>query len=258
MSHTEIEMEKVKHIVGYSGGAASAVVAKIVKDKYPDDTILLFHDTMTEPEDNKRFREEFASFIDAEIIDKSDGRNIWQVFEDEGYLGNGRNTMCSRILKQELSLEYLKKSQPAILYIGFTMEEHMRAQRVTARYMKHGIEVKFPLIEQKITKEECHHRIENCWNIRTPKNYEWAEHANCIPCIKGKKAYWGLIYMFEREAWQVASDYEEKFGQTIFTEAGSLKDEIGNCLRLANKYLEKRKAEKDQISLFDFPCECAV
>lgn len=248
----------MNHIVAFSGGLASAVAAKIVKDENPNETTLLFHDTKTEPKDNDRFRAEVAAYIGLPITEYSDGRDIWQVFEDEGLLGNGRNTPCSRILKQERSLKYLKDHQPAILYLGFTVEEWRRAQRSWARYKQHGIKVKFPLVEQKITKEECRHRVENCWKIRPPQMYEWAEHANCIPCVKGKKAYWGLIYKYAREAWDKASQAEKDFGHTIFTEAGSLENELPNCKRLAKKYMEKRKFNEKQESLFEFPCECAV
>lgn len=64
--------------------------------------------------------------------------------------------------------------------------------------------------------------------------------------------------MFEREAWNRAVQAEEKFGKTIFTEAGSLTEELDNCLRLAHKYLDKKDAANLQGELFDFPCDCAV
>jgi 3'-phosphoadenosine 5'-phosphosulfate sulfotransferase (PAPS reductase)/FAD synthetase len=248
----------MKHIVGFSGGAASSVVADIVAKKYPDTTILLFHDTKTEPKDNDRFRKDISNYINIPITNDSDGRNIWQVFKDCGYLGNGRNTMCSRILKQERSLKFLKANPESILYIGFTIDEWRRAQRTFARYQKHGIKVCFPLIDEKITKDECTHKIKDCWGIKLPKMYKWAQHANCIPCVKGKKAYWGLIYMFERKAWDRAVQAEKEHNATIFTEAGGLEEELHNCLRLAEKYLRKKTAESDQLSLIEYPCECAV
>jgi hypothetical protein len=248
----------VKHVVGFSGGAASAVVAKIVADDHPHSTVLLFHDTKTEPVDNDRFRAEVAAFVGLPITEYSDGRDIWGVFADEGFLGNGRNTPCSRTLKQELSMEWLLDHAPAILYIGFTVEEWPRAQRTSARYWAEGVETRFPLIEQNIGKEECLHRVKNCWGLTLPKLYEWADHANCIPCVKGKKAYWGLLHKFEREAWERAARAEEDFGHTIFTEAGSLREELDDCLRLADKYLRKKDFERRQETMFDFPCECAV
>ena len=247
----------MEHVVGFSGGAASAVVAKIVKDTFGSAT-LLFHNTHTEPVENDLFRAECAKFLGLPITDDSDGRDIWQVFRDEGMLGNGRNTMCSRILKQQRSLAYLKAHQPATLYLGFTVEEWRRAQRTSARYRQHGINVAFPLIEQKIGKAECLHRISNCWGIKLPTRYSFLEHANCIPCVKGKKAYWGLMYLYERTAWDRAVQAEEEFGFTIFTQAGSLKEELDNCLRLANEHLLKKDAARMQESLFEFPCECAA
>ena len=247
----------MEHVVGFSGGAASAVVAEIVAKENPGNTTLLFHDTKTEPEDNARFRDEASKHIGVDVTDFSDGRDIWQVFEDEGFLGNGRNTPCSRILKQEKSMEYLK-ANGGILYIGFTVDEWRRAQRTSARYAHAGIETRFPLIDNRIGKEECLHRVETCWGIDPPKLYEWAEHANCIPCVKGQKAYWGLIHMYERTAWERAVKAEDEFGHTIFTEAGSLTEELENCLRLARVYLAKKEDAKRQVDMFEFPCECAV
>lgn len=248
----------MKHIVAFSGGIASSVMAKIVADKFPHETILLYHSTNTEPEDNDRFRNEIANHIGIPITEDSDGRNIWQIFYDEKFLGNGRNTPCSRILKQQRSIAYLKAHQPAMLYVGFTLEEYRRAQRTFARYNKYDLKVHFPLITEKLTKDECMHKVVSCWGITPPATYSWAEHANCIPCIKGKKAYWGLIYMFERAAWEKASQVEKEFKQTIFTEADSLEDELINCLRLAKTYLHKKENKKSQMDLFEYPCECAV
>jgi 3'-phosphoadenosine 5'-phosphosulfate sulfotransferase (PAPS reductase)/FAD synthetase len=247
----------MNHIIGFSGGIASSVLAGLVLRENPS-AVLLFHDTKTEPADNARFRADVSKFLGVPITEDSDGRNIWQLFDDQGFLGSGRNTPCSHVLKQARSLNYLKNHLPATLYIGFTADEYDRAQRVFARYHQHGIETRFPLIENRLSKEECFHRVSNCWKLDPPHMYAWAEHANCVPCVKGKKAYWGLIYMKERAAWEKASEYEEKFGHTIFTEAGSLKGELPNCLRLAEQYLKKRDGGQRQASLFALPCECGL
>lgn len=247
----------MEHVVGFSGGAASSVCAKMVLDTFHSAT-LLFHNTKTEPADNDRFRAEVAKFLGLPITEDSDGRDIWQVFHDEGYLGNGRNTMCSRILKQERSLAYMQTHLPATLYIGFTVEEWRRAQRTYARYHRSGIRVEFPLIEAKVGKADCLHRVTKCWGVRLPEMYEHFNHANCMPCIKGKKAYWGVVYLKCRHAWERAVQAEKEFGKTIFTEAGSLKEELTNCLRLAHEYLAKRDAADVQTELLAFPCECAA
>ena len=248
--------EGILHVVGFSGGVASAVAAKIVADANPSNTVLLFHDTKTEPPDNDRFRAEAAEYIGLPVVKDSDGRNIWEVFDDCGYLGNGRNTPCSRILKQERSLAWLQAHPGSVLYVGFTAEEVGRAQRTWARYQAKEIDVGFPLIEAGLNKRDCWRRVTECWGIRPPQMYEWAEHANCVPCVKGKKAYWGLVYLNDRAAWDRAVAAEDEFGHTIFTEGGSLRDELDGCLRLARAYTEKRGAADAQGELFDAPCEC--
>ena len=248
----------MKHVVGFSGGIASSVVAKLVHDEFGDDTVLLFHDTHTEPIDNERFRQEVAAYIGLPITEYSDGRDIWGVFSDHGFLGNGRKTPCSSELKQKLSLEYLQDNDPATLYIGFTLEEVDRAQRTYARYLQYDIDVRFPLIEQNLSKEECMYRVKNCWGIEPPEMYAWAEHANCIPCIKGGLAYWGMVYIHEREAWNRASVAEKEYGHRILTKYGSLEDELNNCINLAHEYIAKRDGGELQESLFEFPCECMV
>jgi 3'-phosphoadenosine 5'-phosphosulfate sulfotransferase (PAPS reductase)/FAD synthetase len=53
----------IKHVVMFSGGAASSVMAKIVADKYPGDTILLHTPTGAEHEDADRFRAQVANYI---------------------------------------------------------------------------------------------------------------------------------------------------------------------------------------------------
>lgn len=247
----------MKHLVGFSGGITSSVATELVLREHPD-LILLYHDTKTEPQDNDRFRQEVAQYLNTVITEDSDGRDIWELFDQHGYLGNGRNTMCSSILKQQRSLAFLQAHFPVTLYIGFTSDEWRRAQRLYSRYTKYGIDVKFPLIDAKLSKEECFQKVTQCWKIDPPTMYGWSNHANCIPCIKGKKAYWGTLYQFERAAWEKTVQYEEKFGHTIFTTGESLKELLPDCLRLAKKYLEKKDGARRQESLFEFPCECAV
>lgn len=63
MPRSKVRREVMKRIVGFSGGAASSVVGKIVAEQYPHDTVLLFHNTHTEPIDNDRFRKEVSDYI---------------------------------------------------------------------------------------------------------------------------------------------------------------------------------------------------
>lgn len=238
-----------KHIVAFSGGLASAVVAQMIAKKH-DNPILLFHDTKTEPEDNYRFRKEVSTLLDLPITERSDGRDIWQLFKDESYLGNARNTMCSRILKREQSIKFCKENLPCIIYFGFTPDEYMRAQHTKMIYLREGIETGFSLIDARISKARCREIVKS-WGIRPPAMYCHFNHANCMPCIKGKLKYWGLVYLYEREAWNRARQTEIDHGHTILTDGRTLEDALPDCLRLAGD-------NKNQEALFDMPCDCMV
>lgn len=255
-----MQQKQIKHVVKFSGGAASAVVAKIVADRHRDDTTLLFHNTYSEPADNDRFRQQVADYVGLPITDVSDGRTIWQLFEDEGMLGNQRMTPCSAMLKQEIGDKWLKANLPCVVYFGFTAEEHLRAQRAAVKMSKIGAVARFPLIEQHIGKDECLRRVRDCWGIQLPEMYEWAEHANCVPCVKGGLAYWGQVYLHAPDAWEKAAGVEDRTGEQILKETryGTLREELPHCLNLAKEWRDKKAFNGRQDSLFETPCECAV
>jgi len=243
------------HIVAFSGGLASSVVAKMVSKE--DDVILLFHDTKTEPKDNYRFRWEVSDYLGIKITERFDGRDIWQLFQYENYLGNARNTMCSRILKQEQSRKFCKENLPCVIYFGFTIDEWRRAQNNQARYKVLGIDAEFPLIENRLSKECCRLEVEK-WGIKPPQMYEHFDHANCMPCIKGKLTYWGLIYKYERDAWDRAVEAEKEHCHTILTDGRTLEIALPDCIRLADKYESDKQMKGLQETLFDVSCECLV
>ena len=204
----------MKHIVLFSGGVQSSYVAALIAKEYPKDVILLFHDTLTEPVDNDRFRKEVADYIGLPITKQSDGRDIWQLFDDKGFLGNNRVSICSYKLKVEQGLKFYKQlDEPFIIYYGFSNNEYKRAQKVTAR--NPNLNCKFPLLERRIHKDTCIRTIVHEWNICLPEMYTHLHHANCLPCVRGGKAYWTKIYRHYIDAYNRAVEAEEYYGYTI-------------------------------------------
>lgn len=233
----------MKHVVKFSGGVASAVMAKIVANEQSN-VILLYHSTKTEPPDNDRFRKEVATYIGLPITEVSDGRDIWEVFEDEKFLGNQRLAPCSRILKQEIGDTWIKENLPCKVYFGYTIEEKRRAQQITSRIETLGASVGFPLIEQGLSKDDCFRQVKS-WGVRLPQMYSWAGHANCVPCVKGGLAYWGEVYLNAPDAWEKAAAAEEKFGRQILKTSryGTLREELPHCLELAAKRRDKKETQ---------------
>ena len=249
------------HVVKFSGGAASAVVASIVAKQNPGATVLLYHNTKTEPEDNDRFRRDVSHHLGLPITDISDGRDIWQLFDDEKFLGNQRLTPCSKRLKQDMGDRWIRQNLPCTVYYGFTSDEQDRADRVTVKMEMMGASAGFPLIDLGIPKKECLRRVVDCWEIALPEMYRWADHANCVPCVKGGLAYWGMVYRNARPAWDRAVAEEKRHGQQFLksTRYGTLEHELPHCLRLADKYQRAKDCGQKVVSLFPQPCsECML
>ena len=87
-------------IVLLSGGIGSWAAARRLKDAGIDDLVLLFTDTQIEDPSLYRFLNDCEADLETEVTYIEDGRDPWQVFFDEGMIGNTRADICSRILKR--------------------------------------------------------------------------------------------------------------------------------------------------------------
>ena len=90
----------MKHIVMFSGGAASAYLAKLVVDERgADNTVLLHTPVYAEHPDADRFRKEVSEFIGVEITEQADGRSLWELIADYNALPSHFMPFCTQQLK---------------------------------------------------------------------------------------------------------------------------------------------------------------
>jgi len=139
-------------IVSYSGGLASFVTAwRLVKEYQQLNVKLVFCDTQCEDEDLYRFLDESAAALGCELVKIADGRDIWEIFKDENFMGNSRVDPCSKILKRNLFKTWLKEHhdpKDTDVAFGIGWEEQHRTARVTVGY--EPFTAIFPLIDDPI------------------------------------------------------------------------------------------------------------
>jgi 3'-phosphoadenosine 5'-phosphosulfate sulfotransferase (PAPS reductase)/FAD synthetase len=244
----------MKHIIQFSGGAASSYVAWLIAQKYDKkDIILLFHDTKTEHEDAYRFRKQVSEFIGIEITEVSDGRDLWQLIDYNHCLPSSFQPFCTRQLKLEPAEKFYKTlNEEFILYNGFGIEEYRRIQRTFARAFKLNRIVKSPLYDLKIKNEEVKRIIREGWKICLPEPYKYLNHNNCIPCFKStSEKYWNKIWKYYPERFKKAKHAEEKIGHTVFQDYS---------LSEYERFWRRREYQMDMFEEeFDnLPCMCAV
>jgi 3'-phosphoadenosine 5'-phosphosulfate sulfotransferase (PAPS reductase)/FAD synthetase len=137
LTQIELGLQNIKHIVCYSGGHSSALVALNVAKRYGTaDLILLNHDisSFVEHQDIKRFKQEVADYLQVPITYANHkGYETKDQFvicvERNGFQFQAGNALCTKILKTDPFNEYLKTNFPnkdCIIYVTHFINSHHR------------------------------------------------------------------------------------------------------------------------------------
>ncbi len=213
----------MKHIVLYSGGVCSSLVAMMVAYQHPSDTVLLHTPTHAEHPDADRFRKDVADFLRLPVTVCEDGRDLWQLITDEHCLPSHFIPFCTRVLKLEQLDKYLKTvSEDFTLYIGYGSDEWRRVQKQWSRFLIKGYKSEYPLFN--IGWSGCDARgILTKVGFRLPEPYEHINHNNCLPCFKGGLGHFWSVWKFYPQYFNRAVQAEDEIGHTVFKQA-SLKE----------------------------------
>jgi hypothetical protein len=242
-------------IVGFSGGVTSAWCAGWALRTYPrEEVVLLWHDTKEEHADTYRFLREMSAKLGVEITERSDGRSVTEVFRDEGFLGNGQNAMCSRILKASQGTKFVKElkaeGHELVRVFGYSAEERERVGRMVGYAQAEGFAVRFPIIEEKITKQQCADWV-TAQGVCPSQMYLWSGHANCVGCVKGGRAYWLKVAEHAPDVFEQRAQLEEEFGHPIIRGGGREHITLRELVKIG---LKRPVAIREAIDLG--PCEC--
>lgn len=200
------------HIIFFSGGKSSFTVAHLVKERFPNDNILLyFTDTNWEDEDLYRFIYEASDKLKLPMLYHSMGINPIQLMYKQHVVYNSRIGNCSRILKMKVAADFLKKAkEPEVvkwhnqeylkteinpaqgnfkenttLYFGIGWDEMHREEAIKRNWLPFTVEM--PLIDEVIDNEE----ILKLYGIKRPRLYDLGfVHNNCKGrCVKAGQAH---------------------------------------------------------------------
>lgn len=123
-------------VLSLSGGVSSFLAARRYLDEWGSRGVAaVFADTLIEDPDVYRFVRESAAYLGVPFYWLKDGRDPWQVFADERYIGNSRAAKCSDLLKRRVVRRWMAEncSEGASLVLGFGFEEPERVARAVVR-----------------------------------------------------------------------------------------------------------------------------
>lgn len=218
----ELTLNPVKHIVCYSGGHSSALVALNVADKFgTKDLILLNHDinSFVEHDDIKRFKKEVAEYLGVPITYANHPR--WDTMDQfdvsvntKSFKGATGMAICTSLLKTKPFNDYLKLNfadKNCIIYYGFDRNELHRVQRRASILGEQGYKSDYPLALWKDLKYNSTEQL----GIKPPLAYTQFKHANCTGCLKAGKQHWYIVYCNRYDIFEKAKKAEDEIGYSI-------------------------------------------
>ena len=207
------------HIIKFSGGKSSFAVAAYIKEKYPNDNVVLyFNDVLWEDEDLYRFNNDVSDKLQLPLLVQSMGITPPQLMVQKKFLANNRVGICSQELKIKVGMRFLNKGiVPKIehwrnekylkqsihvernedffnrttLYFGIGWEESHRLKPIEENWKL--FDVQFPLVEEIEDRDVYFEK----YSIEIPRLYKQNfSHNNCAGrCVKAGKGHFQNLLM---------------------------------------------------------------
>lgn len=226
----------MKHIVCYSGGHSSGLVAiEAVRKFGKENVILINHDISptVEDEDIKRFKQEIADYLGLPITyanikgitSPDDLPDQFDVCMDAGAMtDDAGHALCTARLKTEPFLAFLKlnfgvsdtlfeKAKECIIYYGFDANETVRIQRRSGVLGAMGYKTDYILAFWKVRTIYNTQEI----GITPPATYTVWKHANCKGCLKASLLHWYVTYAHVPHIYAKGIKLEEAVDFTVHT-----------------------------------------
>lgn len=223
------------------------------------------HETMAE---RRAYLLELAAMVRERIPQFewiADGRDPWQVFRDVRWIGNSRRAQCSHILKQGVSLKFMKANYPnaedAILYLGIDWTEEHRKAAPIRNWAPWTVE--FPMCDEPFLSRPDHEATLNELGIQLPELYKLGfSHNNCGGfCVRAGQGHFANLLEKKPELYKYHEEKEEEMRQFLQKDNSILKkqkDKVRYNLTLKD-LREQLEADKDDVDRTDIGgCGCFV
>lgn len=145
------------------------------------------------------------------------------VIEKKRTINTPYGAACTHWLKKQVRKKWEREHPDHHIYVwGYDVNEKHRADAIIESLSDYDHE--FPLIEQGLTKEECH-GIAYKLGLKRPVMYEMGyPNNNCIGCVKGGMGYWNKIRVDFPEVFKRRALQERALGRSCIN--GIFLDEL--------------------------------
>ncbi|MBF4194613.1 hypothetical protein [Mycolicibacterium phlei] len=244
------------YVTMFSGGVGSWAAAKRIAEQYgAENQTLLFADVggqhqsphVGEDEDCYRFIEDAAKNVGSRLVTLNEGRDIWQVFKDDRFLGNARLANCSKFLKQIPCRKWLEANfgpDEATVVVGIDWSEMHRIKAIKEAYKPYEAICPMtepPYLDKQQILEWCEKE-----NLRPPRMYaDGFPHANCGGgCVRAGHGQFKLLLEKNPERFEYWAAREQELREYLGKDVAILRDRRGGKVRPLTLYEFRDRVQK--------------
>lgn len=170
-----------------------------------------------------------------ELIWLCEGRDPWEVFRDENFLGNSRHDPCSKILKRKLLDKWRRENCDPVVdvfAVGIGPDEAHRYTRLAERMLVAGWNYEAPLIGTREGEFGAFGYLSDA-GISKPRLYgKGYVHNNCGGfCIKGGHAHYQNRFVVDPARYAYDAMMERKLAAFIGKVVTMLTDRSGDNVK---------------------------
>ena len=195
---------KVRHIMGLSGGKDSTALALYLKERVPD-IEYFFCDTHMELPETYAYLRKLEILLGKKItlLESERGFNHWLSVYG-GFLPSPQARWCTKQLKL-IPLEKFIGDDETISYIAIRADED-RAGYIST---KPNIKPVFPFMKEGLEKRDILRIIEES-GIGMPEYYSWRSRSGCYFCFFQRKIEWVRLSEIHPDLFEKAVKYEQE------------------------------------------------
>ena len=205
--------QKVRHLLGLSGGKDSSALAVYMRDRVPE-MEYFFSDTGKELPETYEFLDRLEAFLGKPIArlnmdpDPYSNRDFdhWLTLYG-GLLPSSQVRWCTVNLKIRPFEEYVGEDK-AYNYVAIRADEDRDGYKPLKTPSLRNIEPKYPFKEDGITKEDVFRILEES-GVGLPEYYKWRTRSGCYFCFFQRKSEWVGLLEQHPELFELAKEYEK-------------------------------------------------
>jgi len=197
--------EKVRHVLGISGGKDSAALAIYMRDKLPD-MEYFFTDTGAELPEVYEFLDKLEGYLNKPIIRLGAERPFEHLLEYQfnNFLPSPNTRWCTREMKIKPFEKWVGDDE-VITYVAIRADEDRDGYRST----KPNITPKFPFKEDGLVRSDIDRLLTHS-GVGWPSYYDWRSRSGCYFCFFQRKSEWLSLSERHPDLFEKAKAFEKE------------------------------------------------